>query len=361
MKLYQEKLQKYQTAKEALEKAEETYKKAQETYKEAQEVLSQEKEELSKYIEEKIFSKGYEIGNKKLQNGYKLYYPILNIVKGFELEKEKFDFDDIGTYDEPCYIIKHEYTLVNKETNSSIYISEQSRKRDVRYVNENFYLIIKNKLKDGILVMDNFITYKIKIANIEIEFKRNFKGTVTNELLTDILKEKYICYNDFKKGIPIRERTVGYCQNFLLDIRPDWKKFFTEYLEENVGKCEIEKIVSDIEENLIQITSSNFIKKSYYLNEEISLRVVLAEKDTSHICIFYEDEQLNLEMPVPVRFIELNTAIVNKPYYKEKEYHVKQEDIKIENCFTIRMSEDFDMDKKMYLLDILEKYKKKDK
>lgn len=368
MNLYQEKLQKYRMAEEA-------FKEAERTFEEAKKSFEQEKEEFRKYVQDNIIFTDYKIGHIEsiktlIMNAFgsdstedELYYPMLNLPEGFKMESENFYCNRFSEDDFEDFII-HEYTLINEETGLKIHVSAKASMRKLSYFNEDIQL----EIKSDTLVMDGIIKYIVHIDDKEFEVERNFNGNLIDSILSDRLKDKYICYGDFAKISSKQSRKrrykgsryIRYCRNFRLNSNSNWKENFIEYyLEKIISRYESEKIVSDIEENLKEITLDNYIRKVYYLNEENSLIVELSEENTRRDCIVYEDEQLILEIPLPIRYIKLYFAIINKPYHENLEHSIVQDDIKENDTFSIRMTNDLDMDKKMCVLDILDEFKKK--
>lgn len=345
MKSYQRKFKKYKVVENILNKVQKSFRSV--------------KMDLEEYVKENIISRDYTIGYAELRRGYELVYPILSIPEGFQMKLEKFfcNYPEDFFMGEPEELsIIHEYVLVNKNTNLEIHVSEKAPRRNLKHFNKSVQLEIKNK----ILVMDYLIKYKVKIDDMEFNFERDYKGKLMDVILTNILKDKYICYSDFVRVSSKRKKeyelSSRYCRNFLLDRNTDWKKNFERCLESCGIKCDARKIVADIEESLGQITDEHIIK-AYYLNKQSSLIVKVHKEQHDNECIFYDDEQLALEMPYPIETVKVNFGIIKEEYSEKLKKHIFEDDIEYMDGISIRVNNDLDMNKKMYILDILEKFK----
>ena len=337
MELYKKKLKKYKTVENSLKKV--------------QKVFENVKKDLEKYVKESIVSRNYTIGRKELKYGYELFYPILSLQEGLKMQSEIFwceypEDSPLGMSEEPE--VTHNYILLDENENVEIYVTEKSPRMEIEYVNSGIQLKIKNK----ILVMDKTINYEIKIGEMEFSFKRNFKDTIRKVLLADMLKDKYISYNDFKQTesfMKIR-LTNRCCDNYLLGMKPDWRTNLENYIKQFSDCCDDKKIISDIEEIIVQSNYEKPIMKLYYLKEGYTLIVVISEIYNEYNCIFYEDEQMILELHSPVKALSLCVGYINQSY--KENLDVKNQDIKDQDAFIIRL-DDLDMEKPMNVLDML--------
>lgn len=313
MELYKEKLENFKKGERSLKKVQESLEKVQET-------LEKVRKDLEEYVKENIVSGEYTIGSKKLEDGYELFYPVLSLPEGIKMQSETF-----WCYYEEEYRIDwavHNYILLDEKENIEINVTEKSIRRKLEY-NDNLgnCLRIKNKIN----VMEGDIYYDIKIEEMEFQCTRNFSYEIEKSFLINLLKDKYVCYKDFKET-PTYHRTnfTGrHCVNKQLEEgKIDWKnnlrnfRYSMNILNGFFTYCDFEKVISDIEQILIQGEyKKNPITKLYYLKEGYTLIVSVAEKDNDHNCIYYEDELMILELNTP-----LNKQTDVEFWYAEQSY-----------------------------------------
>lgn len=378
MKLYQEKLNEYKRAEQELQKQIEQKKaeieKLNKELTTLEQSLEDEKEKLSDYVQNEIVLKNYQIGKVQLEDGKIIYYPILEMPEGFKLVEEEIKYIEEydGDYEEVFDWIEYKYTIEDELTGKKIYIEADSTPQVLGYIVKEMCFTIKASF-----VMDYLVKYKVKIDAKEFEIRRSFDGEIVEQLLEQMLKGKSICYNDFdeesKKKSSERLRLRYYpfssdkyikgwnfriCGNRLMNVNDVWKKVIKNYLEENKNTGNTEKIILDISEQIKQDIS--IVTKVYPLDEENTLVVILFDDKNEKICIAYEDEQLILEIPLPIKRIGIQVGIIEKPYDKEWEdslqEYLEKENIVQEERFNIFVNE-LDMNKKMPILDIIGKFK----
>lgn len=379
MKLYQEKLNEYKRAEQELQKQIEQKKaeieKLNKELTTLEQSLEDEKEKLSDYVQNEIVLKNYQIGKVQLEDGKIIYYPILEMPEGFKLVEEEIKYlkEYDGDYEEVFEWLQHKYTIEDEITGKKIYIVAKSTPQVLGYIVKYMCFMIKASF-----VMDYLVTYKVKIDEKQFEIRRNFNGKIVEQLLEQMLKGKSICYNDFdeegkKKSskrrwlryyyhssnkFELKDWNYRICGNRFMHLNGAWKETIKSYLEENKKTGNTEKIILDINEQIKQ--DITIITKVYPLDGENTLVVTLFDDKNEKICIAYEDEQLILEIPLPIKRIGIQVGIIEKPYDKEWEgslqEYLENEKIVQEDQFTIFINE-LDMNKKMPILDICEKFK----
>ena len=379
MKLYQEKLNEYKRAEEELQKQIEDKKTQINILSNELKLLGQslndKKEKLSDYVKNEIVLKNYQIGKVQLEDGKIIYYPILEIPDGFKLVEEEIKYlkEYDGEYEEVFEWLQHNYTIEDEITGKKIYILAKSTPQVLGYIIKDMCFIVKASF-----VMDYLVTYKVKIDEKQFDIRRNFNGEIIEQLLEQRLKGKSICYNDFDeacKNKSSKRRWLRYyyhssnkfelkdwnfriCGNRFMHSNGVWKETLKSYLQDNEKTSNTEKIILDINEQIKK--DITIITKVYPLEGKNTLVVTLFDDKDRNICIAYEDEELILEIPLPIRCIGIQVGIIEKPYDEKwessPEDYLQDEKIIKEDKFTIFINE-LDMNKKMPILDILKNFK----
>lgn len=376
MKLYQEKLDAYKRAEEEIKKQIEEKKaqieKQNKEISELEQTLNTEKEKLTEYVKQEIILRNYKIGKKELEDGKIIYYPILEMPGGFkQIEHEvsyfeKYDVDYEVFYDE----IQYKCILENEMTGLKISVFADSSAYRLGYNNKNICFCIKENF-----AMDYCVNYKVKINGKEFKLERLFEGKIIEQVLEEMLKDKYVCYNDFdtesqkkslkrkvehiRSHLSSKEKYRNWhfreCINYMMHSDLKGLKGIEDFLKGNAKTGDIEKIILDIKEQVKKDIPVN--KKAYPLGKKYSLIVILYNRNADNrCCIAYEDEQLILEIPLPIKYIGLNLGIINKPYDKNWEYTFEDGCVIDTEQFAISVNE-LDMNKKIPILDIIRKFK----
>ena len=351
MELYKEKLENLKKVERSLNKVQNAFEKA--------------KKDLEEYVKVNIVSGKYTIGSKELKYGYKLFYPVLNFPEGIKMQSETFwcnyEEEHCGlTGDDDGLEVVHNYILLDEKQNIEINVTEKSTRGKLVYGdNLGNWLKIKNKIN----VMEDRICYDIKIGEMEFHFTRNFGDNIKKSFLINLLKDKHICYKDFKET-PTCNRTKftsRYCDNRRLkEGKRDWKKILKNY-QDTINTfygdffyyCDFDKIISDIEQILIQGEyEKNPITKLYYLKEGCTLIVSVVEKDNDSHCIYYEDELMILELNTPFnKQTNVQFGYAEQSYEENLDIHaLKNQKGKIETLM-LKIKE-IDMNKSMSVLEI---------
>lgn len=362
MNSYQEKLKEYtETRKETKKKISKEKKKLESI----ENNLKEQKESFLNYLKESLF-KNYEIGREDLEDGRRIYYPIFDIPDGFEIIKQQsmLDVDKFGHE----YAIIHECIIESKEKDFKISIIAISELNRLGYFNKNIQFEIKQSL-----VMDYLVNYEVTINDMKFHLDMNFKGQLIENILQDVLKGKYICYSDFNKdGIDMsykRYKRINIykrlCKNELLYSKKDWKEIIERNLKEDFDGYRSEEIVSYIEETLKQFNTCQI--KVYSMKEKKSIVLIISNADCEHYCIAYEDEKIILEIPVPIKYLKIEVLFVDKELSQGDvgggDFYCKLSNCKIEKHLSILVEQnqdEIDMNKKMYILDILRQFKEKE-
>jgi len=386
MKLYQEKLNEYRRAEKVLQKQIEDKKaeieKLSNELSALKQSLNDEKENLSDYVKNEIILKNYQMGKVQLEDDKVIYYPILEMPDGFKLVQEEIKY--LADYDENYEIhsdkIQHKYIIENEIIGLKISVLADSESNPLGYINKDICFWVKESF-----AMAYQVNYKVIINGKEFELKRNFKDNTIQKVLHEILKDKYICYNDFDeesgqksskrkfkltyeltheiKGIAFSRWNLRHCENRTMhDEKKDeksWEELFEVFVKESKNTGNIKNIIQDIKELLKEEIYRN--RKLYPLGEDASLVVELFKPYyMNEYCIAYEDEELILEIPYPIKCIGLKVSIVEKKYDENWKSFLKDylnNDIIVKKeVFEILVSK-LDMNKKMPILDIVGNFK----
>ena len=316
----------------------------------------------------------YEIGKINFEDEKRIYYPILRTPKGFKVISNEIYCKTlqvpkgfkvaslIYSVNDKYYQIINKYVLKSEKLNFNIHITATSYVWLLGYFNYDIQLQMKNAY-----VVESVVNYKIKINHIKFFVERDFKEELSNKILTESLEGKNVSYNDFantKSHNHYRALYVDYrsryCQNFLLNSpKPNWKENLRILLKKYADKSIYENIIAQIEKVSSKIKEEDEYREAYYLNEKQSLISVVYFKKYNDECIFYENEQFVLDIPNPMRWCKVCLYVVNKVYNEELLKVVQEEDVIEEDSYSIRLN-DIDLNSKMYVLDILEKFKSKD-
>lgn len=370
MKSFSEKLEEYKKKKKEIEKnickTEKSLNEVQKSLNKLQEISKENKVDFCSYLADNIIFKDYEVGKLDLEGEdlecKRIYYPILHAPEGFKVISSKvytsWEYDDVS---EVHYsTINNYYVLQSEEQNLEIHITASSHEKPLIYSNKDIKdikLLVKNNY------IANIVYYHIEIDGMQFSIGRYYGDEITIPILKELLKGKIVYYKElanmesFPSQNAFNINCMGSYKNYLLYRKPVWKENLRRGLKEYTDKSVCECIIKQIEKISNEIKVNERCEEVYYLNEKQSLIVRIEMIDYREEKMAYEDEQLVLEIPSPIKWIQrLYYFIINKAYYKVLLNDAKNEDVVKQSDFIMRL-DNIDLNQKICVLDVLEEIK----
>lgn len=337
-------------------------KKQEEVLKMLKKAQKDNEERISQYVGESLIFGEYDIKSTfdKMEE-IQVYYPVLHMCSEVSGGISNITLTHYDGYieEEPERKIIQEYTLKSEQENLNITITGISNAYTLGCSNNNILLEVK-----GAMAMDHKVKYIVKINNKEkYSYERDFKGEILNEVLREILQDKYISYSDFDKNSQrMRDKRLRdsgsrarVCNNILLTLIPNWNRNVYMYIYNNIitklnFNFNAEEVIKDIKNNYNKCNKEYWFVKRYPISgdEELLMRISESKKHDNSCCA-YEDTSIILEIPYPAKTFEIELAICS---------YEKREDIKsymqtYEDVFYISEKENINFNMKMKILELI--------